>query len=66
MPRYYFHLAGNRPVQDDDGVDLTDNHAALRHGNALARELLEKHSAPPRFVLVVAQKTVPRRDGEPC
>jgi len=39
MPRYFFHLQGTRPYQDDGGVDLRDDAAAWAEAKRFARDI---------------------------
>ncbi len=39
MPHYYFHLYNDVVALDDEGVDLPDDAAAIRHAGANAREM---------------------------
>jgi hypothetical protein len=39
MPRYFFHLQGTRPYQDDGDVDLTDDAAAWAEAKRFARDI---------------------------
>ena len=41
MPRYFFHLHdGPASVRDDEGVELADDAAALRHAGWCARSVI--------------------------
>jgi hypothetical protein len=39
MPRYFFHLAGNRVLIDDEGQIFADPNAAMAHARQVAWEL---------------------------
>ena len=43
MPLYYFHhyfhLVGDLRIEDDEGIDLADDRAALRYGHEVACEM---------------------------
>ena len=39
MPQYFFHLAGNRVLIDDEGETFADPNAAVDHAGQVAWEL---------------------------
>ena len=45
MARYFFHLQGTRPYQDDGGVDLADDAAAWAEAKRFVRDI--EHSLEP-------------------
>jgi hypothetical protein len=45
MPLYYFHLVSDYPIEDDEGIDLADDRAALRYGREVAREMGQHKNA---------------------
>jgi hypothetical protein len=45
MPRYFFHLQGTRPYQDDGGVDLADDAAAWNEAKRFVRDI--EHGLEP-------------------
>lgn len=39
MPKYFFHLQGTRPYQDDGGTDLPSDAAAWAEAKRYARDI---------------------------
>ncbi len=39
MPKYFFHVRGTRPYQDDGGVELADDAAAWQQAKRFARDI---------------------------
>lgn len=49
MPRYFFHLKGNRgTIPDPTGVELPDEKVARAHGCQVARELMRNREFSTR------------------
>lgn len=48
MPHYYFHTTGALAHNDDEGVELSDGHAAREQALASAGELLKEVAATKR------------------
>lgn len=39
MPRYFFHISGDDPFHDAEGMDLPDDEAAWREAKRLVRDI---------------------------
>ncbi|MET4218689.1 hypothetical protein ABIB00_003907 [Bradyrhizobium sp. LB14.3] len=59
MPRYFFHVRGTRPYQDDGGVDLTDDAVAWNEAKRFARDIESNLQPADSWQLEV------HRDGGP-
>jgi len=46
MPLYYFHLVGDRAIEDDEGTDLADDLCALRYAGEVAFEMARNQARP--------------------
>jgi hypothetical protein len=59
MPRYYFHIDGERPHSDAEGEEHPDDAAAWRSAVRLTRDIETGFEPGHRWSLVVHEGTTP-------
>lgn len=59
MPRYFFHLQGTRPYQDDGGVDLSDDARAWVEAKRFVRDIEDSLQPGDTWHLEVRREDCP-------